>query len=413
MLRSVDRAGFGVALMGRLRAAGADVGLGGVAALTDALDVVTPLDATRLYWVARLCLVHRHADLAIFDEVFRAVFSDSVAGTDPQARRQGVTPAPPADSYGRVSSRASVPEQGKGAPWLTRPSMRTDEDELDEGEGEQVLLPELMPDRLAGSADTPFDQLDDERLADLQEWLTRALTRWPTRRSRRFALDDHGSRVAMRATLARSRRTGWEAVDLAHARRVMRPRRVTMLCDVSRSMQGYTDAYVHFMRAAATVADAEVFVFATRLTRLTHALRLESPEAAIRAATREVDDRFGGTRIAGSLTQLLRSRHGESLRGGIVLVASDGWDSDEPADLARAMARLRRRAHTVIWLNPRSAAPGYTPTAAGMAAALPFCDAFLPAHTPRAMADVFAAVVNSTASRGRQGGNARPSPRLP
>ena len=79
--------------------------------------------------------------------------------------------------------------------------------------------------------------------------------------------------------------------------------------------------------------------------------------------------------------ELLASRHGNALRGGVLVIASDGWDSDDPERLAAVMARIRLRAHRVVWLNPRAAAPGFEPLVGSMAAALPLCDAFLPAHT--------------------------------
>jgi uncharacterized protein len=117
-----------------------------------------------------------------------------------------------------------------------------------------------------------------------------------------------------------------------------------------------------------------------------------SPESAVDLATEKVADRFGGTRIATNLRALLGSHHGERCRGAIVLVASDGWDSDPPEELARAMARLRRRAHRIVWLNPRAAAEGFAPLAGGMAAALPYCDALLPADTVGGLADVVDAI---------------------
>jgi uncharacterized protein with von Willebrand factor type A (vWA) domain len=77
----------------------------------------------------------------------------------------------------------------------------------------------------------------------------------------------------------------------------------------------------------------------------------------------------------------------------VLVIASDGWDSDEPEELAAVMARASRRARRVIWLNPRAAAPEFEPLVGSMAAALPFCDAFLPAHTLRALPEVFDAIV--------------------
>ena len=168
-------------------------------------------------------------------------------------------------------------------------------------------------------------------------------------------------------------------------RAVDRPRRVVMLCDVSQSMQAQASAYFHLMRVLAVAADAEVFAFATSLTRLTAVLAHQSAAVAIELATDRVTDRFGGTLIATNVRALLSSHHGGAVRGAIVIVGSDGWDGDSPEALAAAMARLRRRAHRVIWMNPRASAPDFEPRVAGMAAALPYCDRLLPADTFRAL----------------------------
>ena len=146
-------------------------------------------------------------------------------------------------------------------------------------------------------------------------------------------------------------------------------------------MQAHATAYLHLMRAAVQATDAEVFAFATSLTRLTPILAHREVEVAIDLASAAVDDRFGGTRIATNLRALLASRHGHDTRGAIVVIASDGWDADPPEALAAAMARLRRRAHRVVWLNPRAGAPGYAPSVGAMAAAMPFVDDLLPAAT--------------------------------
>jgi len=98
-------------------------------------------------------------------------------------------------------------------------------------------------------------------------------------------------------------------------------------------------------------------------------------------ATALVTDRFGGTRIATNLRALLASRHGNAVRGAVVIIGSDGWDSDPPEAIAAAMARLQRRAHRVVWMNPRAGAPGFAPTVSTMAAALPYCAELLPADT--------------------------------
>jgi uncharacterized protein with von Willebrand factor type A (vWA) domain len=168
-----------------------------------------------------------------------------------------------------------------------------------------------------------------------------------------------------------------------------------MLCDVSQSMQAQAAAYLHLMRALAVVADAETFAFATKLTRLTGAL---TPAC--------VPDRFGGTRIASNVRALLASHYGDALRGAVVIIGSDGWDSDPPEEMAAAMARLQRRAHRVIWMNPRAGSPGFEPQVAAMAAALPYCDTLMPADTFRSLLAVIEEI-SSTTSRGSTAGTAR------
>ena len=68
-------------------------------------------------------------------------------------------------------------------------------------------------------------------------------------------------------------------------------------------------------------------------------------------------------------------------RGADVVIMSDGWDRGEPALVAEQMARLARLSHRITWVNPLKAGPGYEPLARGMAAALPYCDAFVEGHS--------------------------------
>ncbi|BEP13562.1 VWA domain-containing protein [Acidothermaceae bacterium B102] len=413
VLGSVDRAAFAVALSGRLRARGVPVGLTNAEDFVRALGAAPPDTRSALYWTARVTLVRRHADLDVFDAVFAAVFDDAVLDMDPHARRTPLARTVSSDeSFASLAGDARDLEAGAGLPWLTLPPSVGDADDSDS----DLAVPERLPSELVGLADVAFEDLTAAEMRLLGEWLERAAPSWPTRRTRRMAEQHSGHRVAVRATIARSRRTGWEPIELVRVRAVRKPRPVVMVCDVSQSMQAQATAYFHLMRALALTADAEIFAFATTLTRLTHVLSHRSAETAIELATERVVDRFGGTRIATNLTALLSSHHGGSVRGAIVIVASDGWDSDPPEQLAAAMARLRRRAYRVIWINPRAGAPGFEPRVATMAAALPYCDRLLPADTFRSLGRVIGEVslssamspgLSSTGSRGWTAGTAR------
>jgi len=397
LLAGVDRAAFVAALVHRLRTRGVDVGMTSAAAFTEALEVVPPVRVGDLYWSARITLVSRQEDLASFDRVFDAAFADAVLTVDPHARRTGTAELPERPSDGLAPVPGDRDEEGTGStlPWHTLPRH---EDGIEDDDN-PVVLPELLPSAVARIADTPLDELDGRELAVLGRWLERSAHEWPTRRSRRLGVGATGSRIALRATMAASRRTGGEAFALRRLEAVRRPLPVTLLCDVSQSMQSHSTAYLHLMRAFARSRQAETFAFSTSLTRLTPALRQASPTAAIALASAQVVDRYGGTHLAGCLKELLASRHAHGIRGGVLVIASDGWDSDPPGLLRATMARASRRARRVVWLNPRAAVPGFQPLVGSMAAALPYCDAFLPAHTLRGLDDVLAAISGGLSSR--------------
>ncbi len=393
LLRGLDRAAFAVSFAVRLRQAGVPAGLTETGDLIRALKACSLDNRTAVYWTLRVATVRRQADLAAFDQVFAAIFEDAPQlplnrGTEPPGNR-------PDDVHLPVQSATDRVTDGGGLPWATRPTpVAAATGPADSG----PAVPLLRPSARAALAERPFEDLDARQTEQLATVLRDELTNWPTRRSRRHRTDSSGRRVALRATVARARRTAWEPVDIVRQRPVRRPRRLVLLCDVSASMRAQAAAYLHLMRAFTRVADAEAFAFATTLTRLTPALRQTSARAAIAQATEAVTDRFGGTRIAANLTALLDSHHGNTLRGAVVILASDGWDSDPPDRLAAAMARLSRRAYRVLWLNPRAGAPGFAPRVAAMAAALPFCDAMLPAAT---FADLTEVAHHLAASTGR------------
>ena len=392
VLGSVDRAALVAALAGRLRQAGVPVTLRGMTACAEALDAAPPSRRSALYWLARVTLVNRQQDLAVFDAVFEAVFADAVLPVDPVARRQRTdTFDHTEDVLAPVEGDPVGGDLGAALPWHTLPRISaTDGD----GEDERAL-PELLPSAVARIADTPLDELDEAEQAFLGRWLEESAPRWPTRRSRRQRVRPSGHRVALRETIAASRRTGWEPMQLQRYHPVRRPLTVTLFCDVSQSMQSYATVYLHLMRAFARTRKAETFAFSTSLTRLTPALSHHSAATAVAMAGEQVTDRFGGTHLASCLRELLVSRHGNAVRGGVLVIASDGWDSDDPAELAAVMARARRRARRIVWLNPRAGARGYEPLVGSMAAALPYCDAFLPADTLRALPAVFDAIAGA------------------
>ena len=202
-----------------------------------------------------------------------------------------------------------------------------------------------------------------------------------------------GPRLDLRTTLRLAQRSGGDPVRLVRRRHTQRPRRLVVLCDISGSMEPYARAMIQLLYCASTGTRAEVFSFATRLTRLTPVLAQHSPARALAHAGRLAPDWSGGTKIGFAVKDFL-DRFGRAgmARGAVVLIISDGWETGDPSVLGTQMARLSRVAHRIIWVNPRTQSPHYQPLVGGMAAAWPHCDSIVSAHSLAALDDLIAAI---------------------
>jgi uncharacterized protein with von Willebrand factor type A (vWA) domain len=147
-------------------------------------------------------------------------------------------------------------------------------------------------------------------------------------------------------------------------------------------MDRYSRLLLRFVHALEHGLDTvEVFVFSTRLTRITRELRKRDVDSAIEEVVKSVDDWSGGTRIGEAIKTFNFKWSRRVLRSGAtVIMISDGWDRGDPVLLSREMGRLQRSCRRLIWLNPLLGAPGYQPLTQGIRAALPYVDAFLPIH---------------------------------
>jgi hypothetical protein len=199
--------------------------------------------------------------------------------------------------------------------------------------------------------------------------------------------------------MRQARRSGGEVIRLSHQARVVRPRRLVVLCDISGSMEPYARALLLLLYALnggqfrSSENRPEVFSFATRLTRLTPALAASTPDTMLVKAGEAAPDWSGGTRIGAAFKEF-NDRYGAPgmARGAVVLIISDGWETGDPELLRLQMARLSRLAYRVVWANPRTQSPRYRPEVGGMAAAWPFCDAVVSAHNLDALDDLLAAL---------------------
>ncbi len=333
-----------------LRRAGLPVGTGRLKTFTEA-GALTPGE---LYWAGRLTLVGRRDDLPVYDRVFRELFGYSIPNSPGR---------PPPD----VRLSGTVSEQ----------------DIAVEDPQQEMDVPEDvgMASRIERLRERSFATLDADELAELSRSVNRLRLVAPVRRTRRRVGARRGD-LDLRRTVRRGLRTGGEPITLLRRTRRERPRRVVLLLDISGSMSTFSRALLIFAHAA-LMADRrwEAFTFGTRLTRLTGVLREAKPDEALARAAHEARDWDGGTRIGDAVREMLaRYGKGDTIRGAVVVICSDGLDVGEPELLAAQMARLHRLAHRIVWLNPLQENPDYQPLARGMAAALPHIDLFTSGH---------------------------------
>ncbi len=194
-------------------------------------------------------------------------------------------------------------------------------------------------------------------LSTLERIAERIAERLRKRLTRRWHDDTRGPRLDLRRTLRRSLATG--GLPLAPAwRRVRRERpRLFILVDVSRSMETHAQLFLRIARAFVQAAQARVFVFHTRLAEVTPLLQRDSK--SVQEKVNAVTAGFaGGTRIATSVADFAGVHARAQLqRSARVWVLSDGFDADEPEQLAEQLAALRRRGARITWFHPGDAPP--------------------------------------------------------
>ena len=386
----------------RLHDAGLPVTAERSAQLARALTLTEPVARRRLYFIARAVLLTDAAQRPAFDRVFAEVFGVGAARVDasdlPEVSRRVVAEDERWGDAAPTPLQSTSREFGDGSPALGAPPRSPDGREISEFD---LPVPTIATDEEVLRAKR-FDALAPDELARLYELMTRLTIATPRRLSRRRQRARHGARVDVRATMRHSLRTGGDPIRLARRQRRRERRRLVLLCDISGSMEPYARAYLQFLTCAAGTAgpaggsgrvENEAFVFATRLTRLTRALRSRHPERAIAQAAATAPDWSSGTRIGDAL-QVFNDRHGRRgmARGAVVVILSDGWERGDPALVGRQLQRLSRLAYRIVWVNPRAAAAGFQPRAGGMAAALPYCDALVSGHTLAALSEVVDAI---------------------
>ncbi|WP_425425793.1 vWA domain-containing protein [Amycolatopsis sacchari] len=338
-----------------LREAGVPANPQRVQAYLNAVEQVDLADINHLYWAGRVTLCADPDDLPRYDDAFAQWFAAEPPGPKP------VTVAK--EKKARMAAMSGEPA-GDG-------QAEDQADELRVAATDTELLRQRDLAELTAAERRHLREL----LAVLKPVppVKRSLRRRPARKG---TLDPDRT---LRGMLAQG-----EIVKLARRAKATRPRRVVLLLDVSGSMSPYADSLLRFAHVVVRSAPAstEVFTLGTRLTRVSRQLRQRDPERAMLGAGQAVPDFAGGTRL-GETLRIFLDRWGQRgiARRAVVVVFSDGWERGDPSLLGEQLARMRRLAHAVLWVNPHAGRAGYAPVQSGIAAALPHLDHLLAGHS--------------------------------
>ena len=356
----------------------------GVAETTTALQALTTIDATdptQACCALKTVCCSNADDWARFDTLF-----DSYWRNDGRVRQKVIASGrDTAPKHARSSREAqAVSSDSKGS--------RDSPDTADQnGDSHLVGDGKLIASTFRNLMKKDLRELVSPEDIRAAETVARRLAQaFADRRSRRRKQARKGSQIDLRRVMRHSLATGGEPIKLAYKRRPDRAIKLTAICDVSGSMTVYAKVFLSFL-AGLVRADAatDAYLFHTRLVRITEALRDDDPLRALNRLTLLADGFGGGSKIGGALDQFSRTYARKFVTGrSVVIILSDGYDTDPPELLAAALKRLKKRGCKVIWLNPLKGWEAYAPVARGMAAALPHLDLFAAANTLDSLASL-------------------------
>jgi uncharacterized protein len=378
----------GVSFARALRRAGLAIDLGAAIDFARAMTLIDLGQREELRAAGSAVFVRRRDDRELYDRVFERFWrrrAASWASEGPQPIRRPSDEAQPGGEDDGSLPREPGDEREQALQEVRGIPLPSDDDgeRADEDLDGVVIAPDAYS---AGEVlrQREFDKMTPAELRDAERLVDLLTPRLEKRRTRRYELHRRGRLLAPRAMFRRNLATGGQLTEWVWRRTIRHPRPLVVLCDISGSMERHSRLLLRFIQAltAANAVRVESFVFGTRLTRVTRLLRDRDRDRALGRVADSVVDWAGGTRIGESFRDFNLRWARRTLRSsGVVIVVSDGWDRGDPALVAAETARLRRNCHRLVWLNPLAGTPGYQPLAAGMRAAYPFIDDFLPAGT--------------------------------
>jgi uncharacterized protein with von Willebrand factor type A (vWA) domain len=364
-----------------LRAAGMPVGPGSVLDALEALNVARVGARDDFYWTLHAVFVKRHEHTILFDQAFRIFFRKRgyieklIASMIPQTLEPAAKSPPPGAQRIQEALFSGLNERAR------------DESEIEVDARLTVSDREVLQKK-------DFAQMTAAEIAAAKDAIARLTLPLDEVRTRRLTQNRRGHLIDVRRTLRASMKAGGAIIDLKYLGPRVKEPPIVALLDISGSMSEYTRLFLHFLHA---VTDARkrvtTFLFGTRLTNVTRAIRQRDPDEALAACSANVADWSGGTRIASSLHVFNKQWARRVLgQGAVVLLITDGLERDADDTLAFEIDRLHRSCRRLIWLNPLLRFHAFEARAKGVQTMLPHVDELRPIHNLDSMKELVRAL---------------------
>jgi len=231
---------------------------------------------------------------------------------------------------------------------------------------------------------TDYRFLNDRQAMRQVEKLAERLAQQLKRKlSRRYTYKTRGTRLNLRKTIRNNLSSAGFPARRIFSNRRKDPIQLVIFHDISHSMAWNNPLLFRFARGLVrTFKGSHAFAFHTRLFPVTHYYREQSLD--VMRQKLEANNRLwmGGTRIGESLATFNRDyARGIVSPKTIVIIISDGFDTDDAECLDKELNQLAVSCKKIIWLNPMLGRPGVTTTADDLQKLFPQVDQFIAANS--------------------------------
>ena len=248
------------------------------------------------YHAAKTNLIANESDQALFDTAFNLFWKQprpdlKTLGFDANERK----PASDSENFAEDDTMFNLGGWGE-----------VDED--DDRDSEDAIA--YSPKEVLTQKD--FSQYTAADIEEARQIIAKFACLLATKLSRRRKIGIKGDLIDFRYSWRNNMAYGGEPLKLIRKRRKVKKNKILLLCDVSASMDCYSEFLIQFIYGMQReIKEIEAAIFSTRLTNITGILRRKSVEDGLSEIAQVVPDWSGGTKIGESLIAFYRdSSHG-------------------------------------------------------------------------------------------------------